>query len=303
MGKKEKRARKGAQRTIVAIPSDEHCGSTIGLMPESWMNAEGQTLYPNKIQNTIRAQWLECWEFIEELICNNDTRLIVINAGDAVDGVHHGTTQLSTLRIDEMQRMHVACVAEARGLVGYDPGRGDRTFYVAGSRAHVESGAQSEEIIARLLHAEQRLAPSDPDLDDGSHLFHKLKIKINNRLFNIGHEGPSPGSRSWLKGNSLRWVLDSMYWECLEYGFNIPDYWIRAHRHQWVPPQYYSGEHGAIWGFLTPCFQAQTDWVYQKFSASEYSNIGMLIFEIDKDGNTKWHKRSIVVEQDPVLEV
>lgn len=304
MSKKKKgsaRKRADRQRTILAIPSDEHSGSSVGLMPgDGWLNSEGQMVYPNDIQKVIWNQWRECWEFVAELRGNNDTRVIVVNAGDAIDGVHHSTTQLVTFKVDEMARIHTTCMIDGLRTIDWDRDKGDDLFYVMGTESH---NGHIEDQIARMMDATPAIPSSDPEVDDGEYIWRKIKRRINGRYFNIAHEGPGAGSRAWLKGNIMRWVLDSMYWECLEYGLELPDYWVRAHRHQWIPPQYFSGEHGAVWGFLTPAFQAKTDYVYQKFSASEYSNIGMLVFEIESSGAVQWHKRSIVVKDEEVIDL
>ena len=68
-------------RTVLALPSDEHGGSNVGLMrPTQWQFIGGNVV-ATPIQRTIWNQWIECWEWVEEL--RKKSRLIVVNKGES----------------------------------------------------------------------------------------------------------------------------------------------------------------------------------------------------------------------------
>jgi hypothetical protein len=90
-----------------------------------------------------------------------------------------------------------------------------------------------------------------------------------------------------LRGNNVRYEIKSLYYECLENNIEIPRYFIRAHRHVWIEPEKWGGEAGTIEGFLLPSFQAipELSWVANRHI---FAHIGMLIFQINKNGKSDW---------------
>lgn len=286
----------------MAIPSDTHCGSVVGLMPGagSWVMANGGSYTRNKIQDIIYEQWLECWQMVADM--RKRSRLVIIHAGDATEGIHHETTQIVSNRIDEQERIHVAAMLEAMKISKFNEKRGDRMYYIGGTPTHVLPGQQSEERIARVLATVPKL-PGNNAGNDGRYLWDRWRMWINGVLFDVAHEGPHPGSRAWLRGNTLRWVLRSMYFDCLEHKLEMPRYWIRAHRHRWVPPERHRGEAGTIEGFLTPCFQGPTEYVFQRFSMEFLSHIGMLVFIVEPDGRTEWECNRVQVIMEDAQEL
>ena len=291
------------RRTIVAVPSDTQCGSVYGLMPTGeWSLAEGGSYIPNELQDLIWKQWVECWGVVRALRDEvPNTRLIVAHNGDAVEGFHHGTTEIISLSVGEHERIHLASMDSALEIAGYDGDAGDLLYYVAGTTAHVGAGAESEDTIARQLGA----VPSKPPGNDrdGRYVWEKLRLRVNGALFDIAHQGPVTGSRAWLTGNILRLTLRSIYYDCLENGLEIPRCWVRSHRHRWIPPELFRGANGEIEGFMTPCFQAMTGYVHQRFSYELLSHIGMLIFVVEEDGRVSWQCPRVKVVQDDVVNV
>ena len=122
------------RRTIVAVPSDTQCGSVYGLMPAGeWSLAEGGSYIPNELQDLIWKQWVECWGVVRALRDEvPNTRLIVAHNGDAVEGFHHGTTEIVSLSVGEHERIHLAVMDSALEIAGYDGEAVDLLYYVAG---------------------------------------------------------------------------------------------------------------------------------------------------------------------------
>jgi len=285
------------QRTVIALPADEHSGSTSGLMVgEQWQLSEGGYYNPSRTQMQIFEQFNLAADLVLKL--RRRARLIVANVGDAVDNNHHETTQLVTPRIDEQERMHTDVMDHFLKRVKFSKRRGDLLYYVEGTPAHVQKGAQSEERIARDLGAvPKRKGTAEHEFKDGRYTWDHLKLNINGVLLDISHHpGVTPGTRAWTRGNALRSLLKSMYIESIDYKHPIPRYWIRAHRHKYTA-EIHRGVQGTIEGFILPAFQSRTEYV-NKIASHELATIGMLIIVIEPDGQTTWHCPHIVFEED-----
>jgi hypothetical protein len=288
-------------RVIVAVPADTHCGSPVGLCPSTgWPLLNGGYYTPNRLQHILYQQWEECWRRVRVLRDQQaGTRLVVVHAGDAVEGVHHQTTQLISNRSDEHAYLHVACMQHALDIAAFDARHGDRLIYVGGTIAHVGDGYTYEEILARLLGA----CPPPGNESGGRVVWEHLLARANGVLFDIAHHGPAPGARQWLQGNNLRLQLRSIYLQCLEQDRPLPRYWVRAHRHRWIMPELFRGERGDIEGFLTPCFQAMTHHGERVAGHEVLSHIGMLIFVVEANGKSSWTCPRIKVQQDEMVDL
>ncbi|MBU2177489.1 MAG: hypothetical protein KJ556_20545 [Gammaproteobacteria bacterium] len=275
-------------RILVALPADTHSGSTVSLCPEQWDLTDGNCHYPNQAQRIINKQWDECWGLINDLRKPKSRReqrakLIIVHVGDAVEGAHHDSTQVIPSRIDEQERMHCHLMKTKMRSVNFDKDKGDAIYYVAGTDVHVGEGARSEERIARDLEA----VPYHKGFndDDGKAVWHYLPMKIRGNLLDIQHEGPNIGTRAWTKENSLANTIKSLYFDCLETKQEIPRYFIRAHVHYNLQSTY-EGRRGSITGVILPAFQAATHYIARK-SVQRPSDIGMVIIEIDDEGNAR----------------
>ena len=285
------------KKTVIALPADEHCGSTTGLIkPGQWQKAEGGYHNPSENQILIWRQWDKAADLVLKL--RHRARLIVANVGDAIDNHHHDTTQIITPRIDEQERIHTDVMDYFLGKVKFNQKKGDLLYYVEGTPAHVLKGAQAEERIARDLDAvpKSKGTPAH-EYKDGRYTWDRLKLDINGVRLDIAHHpATGAGTRAWTKGNTLRSLLRSIYFDCLEYRQPIPRYWIRAHKHKYVP-EIHRGAKGTIEGFILPSFQLRTEFV-NRIASHELATIGMLIIVIEPDGRTEWHCPHITFSED-----
>lgn len=298
-----------SQNTIIAIPSDTHCGSPVGLFPPvTWALSSGGNYTPTKLNELVFEAWKDSWLEIKKIKERLNARLIVVHNGDGVEGVHHRTTEVITYRLDEHERIHKACMTSALNLVGFNADKGDMLFYVFGTPAHVGEGGAAEENIAREMGAIPMTPPSaNSFFQDGVYLWDTLRIRVNGRLFDIRHQGPHPGGRPWLKGNNFLYMLRSIYLESIRNKGELPDYVIRSHRHTWIPPVTFRDEDAVngnveITGFLTPCFQAKTSYGH-RVTWDHFTNIGMLYFIVSGNGQTVWRCPRVTIEQIGVYNV
>lgn len=271
--------------TILALPADEHCGSPLGLMPEEgWVHADGNRTLPNETQERMSRVWKQSWERVRAARAGG-ARLIVVNMGDAVEGLHHDSRQVLTSRIEEQEGMHVEVMRQGLELAQFNYAAGDRIMYVSGTTAHTGPGSASEERIARAF-SEKGIIPSSPDKsghNGGRFIFGQLKLEINGRLFDLAHHGAYLSRLPWNKTNPLRGALSRIYWRCLQEHRRMPDVWARAHRHVKAADVFVADNGVRIEGFVTPAFQGRTEFV-TRVAADEEVSVGMLFFEIDPAG-------------------
>lgn len=279
-------------RATVVILADDHCGSPLGLFPgDVWELEDGNAVHPNAWQQTLWTHLLDCAARVAEL--RRGGRLVVIHAGDAVEGVHHGTTQLLSTRPDEQERLHVAAMREFLRLIGWRRQR-DRLIYLAGTEAHAGSGNSSTERIARQL--------LDTDDLDGGVVRSRLVGRIEGVLFDVAHRGYALGGRSWTRSNSMRAYLESRWNDALKHGQAMPRYVVRAHRHTYGYAELWDDEGATVSeAFLMPSFKLRDDYAYA-LAPEAVSSIGLLAFRVE-DGAGRPYPLLMRCDQDVVEEL
>jgi hypothetical protein len=276
------------QRTIIAIPSDQHCGSQVGLIPDTpWNLSEGGTYWPSPGQKLIYKQWMEGWDTVKSLRGRGD-RVIVVNDGDAVDGNHRGSIELVTSSVEEQERIHIECMDQAMQHIGFSKKKNDALIYVAGTYAHVMKGGMSEERIARDLdsYTVPAVSPGQPGGSDGRFLRHHLRLSVNGVLLDISHHGAGASYSPANENNTLFNKIKAVYWQSVENDLEIPRYWVRAHNHQFLTAMY-SRTRGTVEGFICPSLQLKTHYGH-RVANLKLASIGMLIIVVEADGESKW---------------
>lgn len=276
-------------KTTVIIIADDHAGSPLGLFPgERWELEDGNCLMPNDWQATLRSHFLDCAAHVADW--RRGGRLILIHAGDAVEGIHHSNTQLLTCRVDEQERMHVANMREFMGLVKFNR-RSDQLIYLAGTEAHTGAGNSSTERIVRTLLNKEEL--------DGREIRLRLHVDIDGVLFDVAHEGFRVGGREWTRTNSMRAYLESNWSACAKHGLRVARYIVRAHMHTFAHAQA-EDRHGNIVteAFLMPSFKLPDDYAKMKVQDA-IGSIGVLPFVI-RDGQPSWHRCLMTCDPFPI---
>jgi hypothetical protein len=292
-------------RYVLALPADEHCGSSLGLIKDKpFQLHDGGTYTPSKAQKLIYKQWIECWKKIA--LERKKSRLIVINDGDAVEGIHHETTQIISCRTSEHKKAHADCMDDGLNIANFNPINGDKIYYMSGTEEHVGNGSQLEEDVAEdlmgVVPVWEKTILNDKDEEEtvGRYTWDHLSIEVNKVLVDVAHHGGAVGRKAWTTSDGLRSTLKSIYFECLELNRPIPRYWVRAHLHNFVHATY-EGERGIIEGIMLPSFQLKTGYVYKKFGAQvKPADVGMVYIVVNDDGSSYWRCERMMVEQDTV---
>ena len=276
---------------IIALCADTHCGSSLGLIKPGGLNLhDGGTFQPSLLQRKIWEVWDESWHKIAQ--ARKGRRLIIVHNGDATEGLHHGTTQVVSSRMDEHKQIHIDAMDHALKVCKFNAGKGDSLYYVTGTEEHAGKGSEMEEDIAKDLEA--------VPLSDKRHTWDVIKKVIHGVQFNISHHGARSGNTVLTDDNSMRQILKNIYFDCVNFRKPIPRYWIRAHIHKFIHADYEDAQ-GRIEGIVLPSFQMRTGYVYKKFNDRYKPNdIGMIWVYVNADGTTSWDKNLLQIYQDEV---
>jgi hypothetical protein len=258
--------------------ADTHCGSTLGLIkPEPFNLFDGGTYTPTPSQMIIWKVWEEAWNKVREE--RKGKRLIIVHDGDAVEGFHHMTAEIVSIRDSEHEQIHVDCMEWAMKTAKFDASKGDAIYYVSGTEEHVGSGSKSEERIAKDLDG---VVP----MNDHRYTWNAIRKSINGVYFDVSHHGGTGGNNLLNDENPLRSRVKNIYLDCIDQRIEIPRYWIRAHIHRYINAEYH-GTQGTIQGIILPSFQFKTGYVYKRMNNRvQPQDIGLVWVNVDKDGKT-----------------
>jgi len=275
----------------LALFGDLHSGHPFALHPDTpTILPDDEAIAPNRWQLLEWEFWLNSWDTVAEL--RRGRQLIVCHNGDAIEGIHHGTTQLMTMRKDVQERIHYRCMQPVLDRVSFRQGR-DRLFYITGTEPHVGPGSSTEERIARTL---LDIKPDDNTV--GSYVKKRLLLRVGGNLISIAHHGPGRGARNWLRGNNLRWFLKSYYLDCLETKAEMPRFIVRSHRHQSDRAEVRDRNFKIVSeAFTLPGWQLKTEFVY-RLNPDGVSEIGLLVIQIDPDGSSEVIPLITQIQQD-----
>lgn len=283
-----------AKRTVVAVASDLHAGSPFAVCPARWRYPTGTPFHPNELQQVILAHWCACWANVAKL--RKGARLIVIVAGDVIEGLHHESTQIETSRVDVQEQWAVAIIESGLELAKFN-NRGDRVYFVSGTPAHDGNGGQSLERVARAV--------LDLDANDSTRASHDiLRLSVNGVRFDVTHKpGSGPGSRAHTLGNAFHGWLRSLYFSALEEGQLPPRYVLTAHHHNYLRRDVHATRgHVALTGIICPSWKVKDEYVY-RVAPFALSSIGMLAFDVQPGGAVQEHVWLLPIEQNEVEEL
>jgi len=256
-------------RSVLAFPADPHCGSTVGLMRDKpWqLDTEG-TYTPSRTQRIIWRQWVEAWDTVKAL---NADRLVITVMGDCVDGKHHDTSELLTARVEEQERIFIDAMDWTLKHVGFKDS--DVLQFISGTPLHTGEMAQSERRINEDM--------------SGRGVFGRLKFTVDGVRFDCAHQRLGVGRMAWTREGPATSKLNSMLYELLEQGEDVPDYIIGAHWHQFINARIQRGKYD-VTGVICPAMQMRTTYgVKVTNNSNRPPDIGVFIVVVE-DGAARW---------------
>ena len=208
---------------IVCV-SDLHVGSTVGLMPpEAPVGKEG-----NIVQASPAQRWLwECWEaatgwswerqewaggWLDEVLGDGPYTLVVL--GDAIEGRHHGTTELVSHDIEEHRML-------AEEILHPLASAAETTYVVRGTECHART---IESSLGKTIGAKRCPATRD-------HCWEDLFLKPAGILTHFQHH-VSTSTNPWTASGGFSKALIAEQANAVGFGHTPPRVIVRAHRHR-----------------------------------------------------------------------
>ena len=255
---------------IIAVTSDQHCGSTLGLCPLEGVRVDDDSEYhPSKAQQWTWACWGDYWKTVGRIRAEAVADLYSVYNGDAVEGDHHQTSQIIS-RNPEPQTY----ITERVFGVPRDP---TKVFVVRGTETHVGPGASSEEHLGKRLKAERSEAKT------WSHW--RLRMEVHGVRLDFLHHGRT-GTRPWTRASAVGALAAEIFYEHTAAGYPHPHLAIRSHRH--VHADSYDASPTRV--IQTPAWQLKTAHAH-KVAPESIADIGGIIVTITPDGQYDVEKK------------
>jgi hypothetical protein len=141
---------------VIAATSDQHAGSALAMCPAEIKLDDGGTYTASKMQRWAYQCWGDYWKRVAQVVKKEKALLYEVFHGDAVEGQHHGSTQVASGNPNAQAAIITACMAIPLAL------KPDKMFWVRGTETHVGQSASAEERIADGLRRDKRPVIGDP---------------------------------------------------------------------------------------------------------------------------------------------
>lgn len=200
----------------------------------------------------------------------------IIVDGDAIEGLHHFTIQLSAPTTDDHIEIHMQVMREFLKRVGFSRKNGDRLYYISGTESHT---GYSESYIAKRLAEEYDIL--EPVFQDN------LILNQNGKRIAITHQWVGIGN-GVSEGNSIYNALKNMFYNSIKEGWVMPDLSIGAHYHK-AGLGSFSQNWRTYYGIILPSLQRKTRYAHQK-TPYQRNDIGIVTVDVDELGEMKFER-------------
>lgn len=216
---------KARRPVVLAITSDQHCGSSVALCPPTIPLDDGGHYTASKAQRWLWDCWESYWTRVQGVRRELGADLYVVFNGDMTDGDHHGTTQLASGNPTAQAACVDACLKVPLAL------KPDRMWVIRGTEAHVGKSGCHEERIARGLEKDGWPVVTNTETGTASH-FH-AKLDVQGVRFDFAHHG-RVGTRPWTKATGPMTLAAETFYDHAKDGIPHPHLAVRSHFHQWA---------------------------------------------------------------------
>jgi len=238
--------RKPKTINYLAVASDTHCGSQLGLCPpKGVLLDDGGTYRPSDLQKRVFAWWEEFWQWVQ--VQTDGEPFAVCCNGDAIEGQPHGSVSGISNNWEDQIRIATAVWSPIVELCH------GRYYHVRGTEAHVGKSSQHEETLATRLGAKPNRV--------GQHARPELWIRIGGALVHLAHHIGTAGSLAY-ETSAVQKELEQMLVESARSNETPPSVIVRSHRHQYVETRKNSAR-GMMSACTTPGWQLKTPFAYK----------------------------------------
>jgi hypothetical protein len=211
----------------------------------------------------------------EVAVARKGKRLIIVNLGDSVDGIHHLSVQESLFSSTDQAAAHIELMREFMKRTGYSKKKGDELHYIQGTESHV---GDIENEIGETLGA-QRTKKT------GLYVSDVLTLNINGTQQQFLHHGRARGDGA-NEGNGLRNWMRNIHYDRQKEGMAGLDAIWTGHTHAHTYTTHISRERDqfhVMHGIICPSWQCKTRYAYAKVPQA-VNSVGMVYTLIDVDG-------------------
>ena len=194
---------------ILAVVSDLHCGSVVGLSPPETKTESGNVVGfgDNHHQAWLWDNWNSAAEHARAIIGKSPAALLI--NGDATEGHHHkNEADLIAATIETHTAMAADCLKPFLKLC-------KTRFVTAGTECHTRN---METVLAGKINAVDNLARD------------KWHIRIHDCLIDAAHHMSVTG-RAYLEASAMSILMGNARLNYLRTGAPVPSVFLRAHRH------------------------------------------------------------------------
>lgn len=276
MSSKRKGKRK-SRRVIVLFVADTHAGNKLGLMnPDVSLLEQDESGEFRPYTPQLGALQKRLWKWYEKDIqavteLAGGDEVIYIHQGDIVQGHKHPTLRVGNGTQSNQLLIAVANQAPILSLPNIRQAR-----FIAGTAAHDGIGASEVVSVVQVLKAQYTSVQFKV-------LYHGI-LNVNGCRIDYAHHGPSPGSRTWLAGNSMLWYLRDLVLSSWTQRSEVHARVVtRAHQHTYRHVPYCSTIAGVEYqfdAFLLPSWCGMGDYARQVTRSAMTQQFGMLALEI-----------------------
>jgi len=253
---------------VLAITSDQHCGSTVALAPPVVHLDDGGKYEASKPQQWLWQRWNDYWKRVEQVRRAKKATLVQVYNGDLTEGDHHKTTQIlsgnptaQAVVVNEVLRVPLAL-------------KPDHIVGIRGTEAHVGPSGAFEERIFTGLRKDGWPVVRDENTGNSSHWHWTMEYQ-GVRL-DIAHHGKF-GSRPSTKMNTVVALAFDIFTRAAIEGRPHPHLAVRSHMHQ-------VGDTGDIYPtrlIQMPAWQLATAYIH-RLNPGAIADVGGIIVTIDK---------------------
>jgi hypothetical protein len=242
---------------VVAVISDTHCGSTVGLFPTSYVLDDANTVGPSPGQKWMWRQWKLYCAKVQVAAEQHNAKVITIVNGDVTEGLHHKNYQVHSLNSNDHVRIAYKALEPLIML-------SEQVYVVRGTPSHTGgAGKLEEQFTADLTNAVK---------DGNRYTWDHLYLDVNGVKFDIAHHGRL-GRLPHTRPNALNGIAVATIANYAMTGHKFPNLVIRSHLHQFAD----TGLNYPTRVIATPAWQLITAYVH-KIQPGELADIGGLIF-------------------------
>jgi hypothetical protein len=254
---------------VVAVTSDHHIGSTIGLLNPKTPLDDGGSYMASLGQRWLWRHWNQFCTAAIDTATTWKAPLIAVFNGDLIEtDFKLRSDQIVTRNRATLLRM----VQEVmRPLVDYS----EQVYIVRGTEAHTGKSGEYESMIGQDL---TNAVPADEK--NSVYSWWHLEMDVNGVTFDIAHHGKL-GMLPWTKANGAHSLAGQLIIEYAEEGLKPPAVAIRSHLHRYADT---GANFETVRLFATPAWQLATAYVHRAVRGRKRADIGGLIFTCWPDG-------------------